>query len=487
MSQMQTGSLSIGNQIVPVAFKLLGSLFLIQFALRNYKLVFEAASGGEFMPAVSKLIMAMIWVGFLTYLITNHYDVLNQIFSSFVQLGQLSSGGTSMNPGDIMELGITLQNNLVAAFNAATGANDGLIAAMKNFFPSLMLSVACIAILLAFFLISLAVAIATLEFYMIAAAAPIAFATGGLDALKQASIAPLQTMLSVGYRILILGVIVGMVHKMAVVWDASFSGISANDWTVIWEAVFGSGLAAVAAFSAGKIAGSLASGQSNLSGNDAMFAGLQMVNTIANATTAIASAAAIGANALQSGAGMAGKAMGADGAQGLGNMLGKGYVSMADAFPGGSKGGTMSNASPGGAAGGTPSNQRVANELLGPMGSGFTAPPPTSPDAAGSADMPSDKSSAPTGETGQDKAPTPAGDASDASIGAPTGGGAGSPTNSGDANLHKTLEKINQSLNSGGQSHANKLASAGMEQLSGMHGNDAGAVHVHIDPRAAGE
>ncbi|TAM01719.1 MAG: hypothetical protein EPN70_18870 [Paraburkholderia sp.] len=252
MSQMQSSSTNIGNNIVPIAYKLLGTLFLIQFTLRNYKVVFEAAAGGELIPVFSKLIFAMLWAGFLTAAINNHYDWLNQIFSSFMQLGQLASGGVSMNPGDIMEWGIKLQNNMVADFNAATGANDGLIAAIKNFLPAILLSVACIAIMLAFFMVSLSVAIATLEFYMIAAAAPIAFATGGLDALKQASIAPLQTMLSVGYRLLISGVIVGTLHNMVTVWDASFSQVTQGDWTVIWEAVFGSLLMAVASFSSGK-------------------------------------------------------------------------------------------------------------------------------------------------------------------------------------------------------------------------------------------
>jgi len=481
MSQMQTSSLNIGSQIVPVAYKLLGTLFLIQFSLRNYKAVFEVASSGEFWPVIGKVFFSVIWAGFLTLMITKHYDYLNQIFSSFMQLGQMASGGVTMDPGVIMESGIKLQNNMVVAFNQATGANDGLIAAMKNFLPAFMLSIACLAIMLAFFMVSLSVAIATLEFYMIVAAAPIAFATGGLDALKQGSIAPLQTMLSVGYRVLISGVIVGTLHNMMHQWDASFSQVTQGDWTVIWEAVFGSLLMAVASFSSGKIAGALASGQSNLSGNDAMFAGLQMVNTIANATTAMAAVATAGASATSMAAGVAGKAMGVDSAQGLGNALGKGLISMTDAFPSGGKGGSMWNASPGSSSGGAPSSQRVANELLGPMGSGFTQPPAPASDLGVSASDPvsQDSAASSTANAVQDTesdagtpvpASAPVGNASDASIGGPTGQQVPAP---------RSQQQKPSALS--------KLAEAGKNQLTGMHGNDTGSVHVHVDPRAAME
>jgi P-type conjugative transfer protein TrbL len=465
MSQMQTSSLNIGSQIVPVAFKLLGTLFLIQFTLRNYKSVLEVAMSGEWFPVLGKVALSVIWAGFLSYLITNHYDVLNQIYSSFMQLGSMASGGVTMDPGVIMESGIKLQNNMVVAFNQATGANDGLIAAMKNFLPAFMLSIACLAIMLAFFMVSLSVAIATLEFYMIAAAAPIAFATGGLDALKQGSIAPLQTMLSVGYRILISGVIVGTLHNMMHVWDASFSQVTQGDWTVIWEAVFGSLLMAVASFSSGKIAGALASGQSNLSGNDAMFAGLQMVNTIANATTAMAAVATAGAAAAGMAGGAAAKAAGLGGMtpESFGNALGKGFISMTDAFPSGGKGGSLSNASPGssgGSGGGAQSSQRVANELLGPMGSGFTQPPTPTSDLGGAG---ADTAAAPSASS------EPVGNASDASIGGSTGQAAAS----------QSQQQKPSALS--------KLAEAGKNQLTSMHGNDTGSVHVHVDPRAAME
>ncbi|TAM01697.1 MAG: hypothetical protein EPN70_18755 [Paraburkholderia sp.] len=232
-----------------------------------------------------------------------------------------------------------------------------------------------------------------------------------------------------------------------------------------------------------------------------MFAGLQMVNTIANATTAMAAVATAGASAAGMAAGAAGKAMGVDGAQGLGNALGKGFISMTDAFPSGGKGGSMSNASPGGgvgSGGGAPSNQRVANELLGPMGSGFTQPPAPTSDLGGSGSgagaTPGASSAAPqqdiAASNGANAAATPSGatpgtesdagtpapasapvgNASDASIGGPTAQQAPAP--------QPQQQK---------PSALSKLAEAGKNQLTGMHGNDTGAVHVHVDPRAAME
>ena len=64
----------------------------------------------------------IIWLGFLFYLINNSYPVLNAIFSSFLQLGNLAAGGVDLQPGNIMWNGIALQNNMVKAYNDATGA-----------------------------------------------------------------------------------------------------------------------------------------------------------------------------------------------------------------------------------------------------------------------------------------------------------------------------------------------------------------------------
>jgi len=235
-AQMQKSASDVANKLVPYAVRLVGVLFIIQFAIRNHKAAFTIDDPKQLL---AKLVFPIIWLGFLFYLINNSYPVLNAIFSSFLQLGKIAAGGVDLQPGNIMWNGIALQNNMVKAYNDATGASDGLMNAFKYFFPSMMLSVACLLILLSFFLIALATAIATLEFYLILAAAPIAFAMGGLDALKQSSIAPLQTMLSIGYRLIILGVIVGVMNGQLMTWHTSFKAVTASNMTPIWVVVFG--------------------------------------------------------------------------------------------------------------------------------------------------------------------------------------------------------------------------------------------------------
>ena len=262
---------------------------------------------------------------------------------------------------------------------------------------------ACLLILLSFFLIALATAIATLEFYLILAAAPIAFAMGGLDALKQSSIAPLQTMLSIGYRLIILGVIVGVMNGQLMTWHTSFKAVTASNMTPIWVVVFGCMLGAVAAFSAGKIAGALASGQSNISGNEAMFAGLQMMQTIATSMTAAAAAGQM----LGGAADAASK-----GAAGAGGLANQGFAKLSDVFGGGS-GSISSGGSGGGASGGKGSGAAgasggmssadAAESVLGPLGGSPV-------DSAGGGDA----SDAAIGS------PSSGGDASDAAIGSPS-------------------------------------------------------------------
>ena len=364
-AQMQKSASDVANKLVPYAVRLVGVLFIIQFAIRNHKAAFTIDDPKQLL---AKLVFPIIWLGFLFYLINNSYPVLNAIFSSFLQLGKIAAGGVDLQPGNIMWNGIALQNNMVKAYNDATGASDGLMNAFKYFFPSMMLSVACLLILLSFFLIALATAIATLEFYLILAAAPIAFAMGGLDALKQSSIAPLQTMLSIGYRLIILGVIVGVMNGQLMTWHTSFKAVTASNMTPIWVVVFGCMLGAVAAFSAGKIAGALASGQSNISGNEAMFAGLQMMQTIATSMTAAAAAGQM----LGGAADAASK-----GAAGAGGLANQGFAKLSDVFGGGS-GSISSGGSGGGASGGKGSGAAgasggmssadAAESVLGPLG-----------------------------------------------------------------------------------------------------------------------
>ncbi|CAB3730423.1 hypothetical protein LMG1866_04588 [Achromobacter ruhlandii] len=464
-AQMQQSASNVANQLVPYALRLLGVLFLIQFALRNYKTAFSVDDPKQLL---AKLVFPMLWLGFLMYLIGNSYSLLNAIFSSFLALGRIASGGVDLQPGNIMWNGIALQNNMVIAYNEATGASDGLLNAFKYFFPSMMLSVACLAILLSFFMIALAVAIATLEFFLILAAAPIAFAMGGLEALKQSSIAPLQTMLSIGYRLIILGVIVGVMNDQLVPWSNNFKTVTASNLAPIWIVVFGCLLGAVASFSAGKIAGALASGQSNISGNEAMFAGLQMMQTIATTMTAAASAGQLAggvADAASKGAGGAGAA------------AGRGFANLSDALGGGS--GSISSAGNGannssgaggqGRAAGMNSAD-AAQSVLGPMGG----------DPVGASDQAGDASDA--GVSG--------GSASSEAGGGATPGSAGQASTSGDSppatpqtsedRMSQALDNMAEAMRGQRPGTGTQLGRAAMGSVQGMQ-HDSGHVQVHVD------
>lgn len=465
-TQMQKSASNVANQLVPYALRLLGVLFLIQFALRNYKTAFSVDDPKQLL---AKLVFPMLWLGFLMYLIGNSYGLLNAIFSSFLALGRVAAGGVDLQPGNIMWNGIALQNNMVIAYNEATGASDGLLNAFKYFFPSMMLSVACLAILISFFVIALAVAIATLEFFLILAAAPIAFAMGGLEALKQSSIAPLQTMLSIGYRLIILGVIVGVMNDQLVPWSNNFKTVTAANLAPIWIVVFGCLLGAVCAFSAGKIAGALASGQSNISGNEAMFAGLQMMQTIATTMTAAASAGQLAggvADAASKGAGGAGAA------------AGRGFVNLSEALGGGS--GSISNggngANNGGGAGGHGraggmNSADAAQSLLGPMG----GDPVGAADEAGDATDAGVSGSGAPSETGSSGGAS--GDDSRASsAGAPP---AATPQTSEDR-VSKALDNMADAMRGQRPGTGTQLGRAAMGSVQGMQ-HDSGHVQVHVD------
>jgi type IV secretion system protein TrbL len=265
----------------------LGIFATLQFLITNYGLL---KSDSDMQAVIAKLVGAVAWVGICLYLIENGPDFLRASGDQFMGLV-----GTDLpSPGNIMArtTGVT----------AATGALALTVGAVSNVGGQLLLYVTLgVFVLGAFF--ALKIFMLQLEVALVALLAPLSFALLGLNTLRDQGIAPLKSLISLAYRIVLLSVILagyGQVSTVVVNALASFtyesileSGGIGKFLDVILSGCFAYILLGYLVYKADSIAASLASGSTSMSTADVA----QAAATGAAVGAALHAAGALGAGA----------------------------------------------------------------------------------------------------------------------------------------------------------------------------------------------
>lgn len=320
----------------------------LQFLITNLGLL---KSGADIEAIFGKLMGSLLWIGFCFYLLANGPSFIDAVGNQFISLlgvtlpSKFSIFVATYTPG-ISLLGGAVVVGGMGAIGSVVG---GQILTMLAF---AMMGMGTYLIIKLFMI--------KLELLIVVTLSPLSFAFLGLNALKDQGIAPLKSLISLGYRIILTTIIIGAFSQLSVVMsDVILSGVDkiksvsnlldainplATSYGVgnliadITTVLFGYVVLTYLLFKSDSIAASLAGGSTNMGGGD------------------VASAAAAGA------------AMGAAGASASAPLAEKGK-SMADVIKGfGANAGSLSNASPTGAGG-------LEQKMVG------TAPPP-SPKAA---------------------------------------------------------------------------------------------------------
>lgn len=420
MDQFKGAALQIHDDLVNPALKTACAAVLLQWIFTYWKELFNA----DLSNSLAKAVGLITWFG-ATVLMINNADLLTNAFDGYLALaGSLSNiSGNDFTPGALIVKGIDMIDATNQAFKVATG--DHWWQFMENIGGALMLVFANIFTFLAFLVIALSLFVAQLEFWIMFAVAPLAFALIPLSAFRDQGFAPVKGVISLGLRILILGLVVAVTNSLTTTVVDLFTnpGLPAGEgvFTPIWYYLAGMAGCAMMSLSAGKIASSIASGSASFSGADAIKGGMQMA--------AVAGAGALAAGGLMSMAGRAGQsALGA--APGAGRALGKamsaaenfmsgGKMGVSPAGGGGASGGGSESASsgesaPGSNFGGPVNQERPSFDSGSASGGGGDSSGSSSSASSGGADSAAPSSSAGTA--------LPAGNASSAGIG---GGGAG--------------------------------------------------------------
>lgn len=303
--------LSASGSLLPLALTWLSSFMLLQFLINNIGLL---KSGADIEAVIGKFMGSMLWFGFCFYIIINGPD-----FISGVGHGILEKFAPNLpGPGTILKATLGLSTALIAGIFAI-----GIVhTAIGILLVQVLFIVGGTGLYLA-----IKVMMLSLELGLVVMLSPLSFSLLGLNALRDQGIAPLKSLLSLVYRIILLGIVYSSFAEVVKVSGVSLAAIpwkNPLNWpdaiNVIVSMLAAYPVIGYLVFKSDSIAASLAGGQTGQGAGDV--------------ASAAAAGAAAGAALSSGGASATGAATKVS--QGMGDVI-KAMM--------GSGGGSVSNAS----------------------------------------------------------------------------------------------------------------------------------------------
>jgi len=160
---------------------------------------------------LQRLVRKVLYVGTFAYIIGNFSSLATILFQSFAGLGLKAAGGSLalgdfMNPGTVAATGLTAAQPLIAA----TGDLLGPVGLFTNFVQIVILLLAWVIVVLAFFILAIQVFITIIEFKLVTLAGFVLlpFAFFGRTAFMAEKV--LGHVVSSGIKVLVLAVVTGI-------------------------------------------------------------------------------------------------------------------------------------------------------------------------------------------------------------------------------------------------------------------------------------
>lgn len=194
------------------------SLVAIDVVLIFGPLVLRNADFGEFL---SELMRFVLVVGFFASLLIFSVQWSEAIVNSFRQAGATAAGvGTQLAPGDMFALGVKLAYTV--------GDSNTLNPAV-----AVAVAVSAVIILLCYTFIAAFMALTLVESYIVINASVLFMGLGGSKHTREHAISILRYALSVGAKLFVLTLIVGIVLSAARDWQAAYQHDSTSMWTMV--------------------------------------------------------------------------------------------------------------------------------------------------------------------------------------------------------------------------------------------------------------
>ena len=178
------------DKLLPMATKWLGIFIFLQFFLTQLGLL---KSGADIQLVIAKVIGSALWAGFCVYVLENGPDFINGVGQDI-----LSGFGSGIGIGAVLTSTIALAGSIFGMMIPLEKLSAGvgqllLVMGIGVFFSGMYLIVKLFML--------------QLELGLIVMLSPLSFSFLGMDALKDQGIAPFKSIISLIYRIILIGII----------------------------------------------------------------------------------------------------------------------------------------------------------------------------------------------------------------------------------------------------------------------------------------
>ena len=371
----------------------------IQFVWTFMPLVFRQADFGEI---VGELIRFILVIGFFYALLLFSAEWADKVVDSFRTAGASAAGlGTSqIRPGDIFGTSIELANTIgdVETWNPLTAT---------------MVALAGLLVLLCFAFIAAFMGLTIIESYVVINASVLFMGFGASQWTREYALAIVRYAVSVGAKLFVLTLIVGLIVDSAKTWQAAYNHDDASMWTMVGLALVCAYLAkTIPELVAGMISGTSMGGGSAIGGMAAAGAAGAAAAIATIATAGAAAPAAAGALGAAGSGGAAGTG-GGGAASGLGASTGGQAAAKGASSAGARVGGSAAPQSPGPAPQQPSSGVQQAAKQAGKAAqggdddkgqqtaAGAQTPPAGNADASASSSAPSASAQSPAAQAGE--------------------------------------------------------------------------------------
>lgn len=299
---IQNASNDWGPRLHGYAVTIFWSLALIQFIWTFVPLVFKQA---DFSELIGELIRFLMIIGFFNILLDHSTEWAGTIIDSFRQAGAHAASlpTSELMPGDMFAMAVEFSRSILSGISIFNGSLNIVVA------------LAALIVLLSFSFIAAFVFVTLVEAYVVINASVLFMAFGASQWTREYTLAVIRYTVSVGAKLFIVTLIVGLILSVAEKWQAAYTNDEASLMTLV-------GLSLICAYLtktipdliAGMINGSSMGGGSSLGGMAAAGAAGAAAAVATIATAGAAAPAAAGAlGAAGSGASAASAASGSGG------------------------------------------------------------------------------------------------------------------------------------------------------------------------------
>jgi len=204
------------------AIDLFWLLVAIDFVFTAIRLVFR---GADFSEWLGEVVQQILYIGFFYALLTNSATWATAIVDSMRQAANQASaaGGGSINlsPADVFGIGVNIGQSVMGKISIFTpGASAGLIIAG-------VVIVCCFAVIAAWMILAL------VESYIVISAGVLFMGFGGSRWTKDIAITIIRYALSVGTKLFVMQLLVGIGESMMVNWLTQFTNVDATTLCVM--------------------------------------------------------------------------------------------------------------------------------------------------------------------------------------------------------------------------------------------------------------